>query len=468
MKNYFLIVFCLLNSTAFGAMYPYQSTGSSTVLGGYSNRHSLISSSGNPASSYLMMTDNKFRTGFISPVGVALEGGGISDLNSNIDSLVSAINNTNFVGDFNVSSLATDAAASSDPDQYIADAISTEVNDIDSSISDVNSIVSDVADTTYVKLSTVFQAPFTPIIYKTDNSQVFTLDTSASLVGRVGILADDITISGLDDLKAVTSVSELSSLDTSNFGNVSTDTSVYIKTAFGYRLGLGYSGMFYSSSNAALIVGGRLNYHELSLKRNLTVLLNDDPDLSFDDLLDTGDSMEQGLSLDVGAILVGRNYQIGASVANLNEPSFDYEVLGDCTGLSGSDLTSCNAAVGFSNDGSLSLEEYVMEAQLTLDAALQSSDQKFSVAVSYDVNAIKDPLGDEYQWTTASLAYFSDSNFIPGIRVGFRNNIVGSELSYITAGVTLSKRLDIDIAYANENDDGNSGVLLSVAYNFAS
>jgi len=82
------------------------------------------------------------------------------------------------------------------------------------------------------------------------------------------------------------------------------------------------------------------------------------------------------------------------------------------------------------------------------------------------VNAIAAPLGDVYQLATVSLAYFIGNCSLPVMRVGLRRNMVGNELNYITAGLTFYRRLDVDLAYAAENDKGNSGLMMSVGYSF--
>lgn len=496
-------------------MYIYQPIGSSTTLGNYGNRHALSTASGNAASSYLMANLQGFRVSFLGPIGIAFEGGGINDINDKVDELEDIVDR-DFTSDVDVEAMETEvlriitdgvatAAATttfdvaavtaaisnaadieeaitavtnvvnttaitdaiSEADAYVVSEVSDLLDDIDSTVAEVNDVITDISNTTYVKFSVTTHAPFMPIIYKTRRRGVFMIDASASLVGRAGILADDITLTGLDELRSVTTATDLTDIDLDNV-DVETDLSLHIKRASDLRFGIGYSEMVARSETSAFIVGGRVNFHKLALGQKLTVLTEDeDSNVSYGDFLISRDTVESGISLDLGVILAGRNYQLGASIANVNEPTFNYEGLGDCTGLSGADLTSCNAAISFADKGTISLNEtYTMEAQMTLDAAIKSKDQHFSLAGSYDVNPIKDPLGDEYQWSVVSLSYFSDNFFFPGMRVGYRKNLVGSELDYLTAGVTFYRRLDFDVAYAEENEDGNSGVSLSMGYSF--
>jgi hypothetical protein len=241
-----------------------------------------------------------------------------------------------------------------------------------------------------------------------------------------------------------------------------------MKRASDLRFSLGFSTMHSRTPTEAVILGGRLNFHKLALGQKLTVLTEeDDPSVSYSDFFISRDKVSTGISLDLGALLVRRNFQLGMSISNVNEPEFDYEAIGDCSGLVGADLTNCNAAVDFAADGDIDLDEtYKMEAQMTIEAAIKSKDQNFSLAGSYDVNPITDPLGDEYQWSVVSLSLFSDYILIPGLRAGIRRNLVGNELTYYTVGATLSRRLEVDLAYAPENDSGNSGLFFSMGYSF--
>lgn len=69
------------------------------------------------------------------------------------------------------------------------------------------------------------------------------------------------------------------------------------------------------------------------------------------------------------------------------------------------------------------------------------------LAASYELNEVADLVGDEYQWATVSTSYYSNSSFIPAVRLGYKKNMAGSELSYAMLGATLFKRLNLDLAY---------------------
>ena len=55
-------------------------------------------------------------------------------------------------------------------------------------------------------------------------------------------------------------------------------------------------------------------------------------------------------------------------------------------------------------------------------------------------------MGDDYQWASISGGYATKNWWIPGARVGLHSNLAGSELTYLSAGVTLFKYVDFDIS----------------------
>ncbi len=70
---------------------------------------------------------------------------------------------------------------------------------------------------------------------------------------------------------------------------------------------------------------------------------------------------------------------------------------------------------------------------------------------------MQDAVGRDFQWATLSGAYATNSWWIPGARVGYRTNLAGSKLSYITGGLTLFKALTLDIAYGLDSTRDNNG-----------
>ncbi|WP_455223247.1 conjugal transfer protein TraF [Kaarinaea lacus] len=145
----------------------------------------------------------------------------------------------------------------------------------------------------------------------------------------------------------------------------------------------------------------------------------------------------------MGLLWAGDHYRIGATYNNVNEPEFEYNAI-DPVKLAGINDPRISALLN-------QKLVYKMESQLTIEGALHSKNQKWLFGAAYDVNAVKGPTGDEYQWGTASVAYITKSWIVPGIRLGYRVNQVGSEMSYLTGGITLFKYLNLDGAYGLED-----------------
>jgi hypothetical protein len=60
-------------------------------------------------------------------------------------------------------------------------------------------------------------------------------------------------------------------------------------------------------------------------------------------------------------------------------------------------------------------------------------------------------MGDRFQWLTVSAGFVNDSWWLPGGRIGYRQNLTGTELGYVGIGITAFKILNIDISSALDN-----------------
>ncbi|GAB3489156.1 hypothetical protein GCM10027340_29740 [Marinomonas epiphytica] len=401
------------------------------------NLRALDTAAANPAAPFLMVNDaddDSFRFGIIGPIGVGAEFGDISDLDDQIDRA-----------------------------EAILDATYTTVGAANNAITEVNSILNNIADTAYVKVSASTQIPLMPIIYKTESSGAFLVDASVSIVGRGSLLASDVTV------------------DTSGASpELTSNTSMYANVATDLNIGVGYSQKMWEpeNSDAGMLIGGiKANFHQISLGQALSVLSDDSDDASdvFSDTISDDAESTTGVGIDLGAIWYSDIYHAGITIANINEPEFDYNAVGtNCSVKTGSAKTSCDAAASFISAGKLTAKNtYVMEMQTTLDFSISTPQKQLTLGLSYDVNEVEDAVGDEYQWAVASLSYYGDSHFLPGLRVGMRQNMAGTELSYVTAGLTLLKRLNLDVAVATDtvtDDDGDEvprSAFVSLGYNTA-
>ena len=153
---------------------------------------------------------------------------------------------------------------------------------------------------------------------------------------------------------------------------------------------------------------------------------------------DYQDDNEAGL--DLGALWVADNYQVGAQITNVNEPEFEFPGL-DLSAYKDTPIRSFLTADQF----------YTMERQFRFEGSLFTQDRRWTMNVGVDANAVPDPMGDDYQWLTASVGYATDSWWLPGARAGYRKNLAGTEIGYLGLGLTVLKVVNIDIASSVES-----------------
>jgi hypothetical protein len=93
-------------------------------------------------------------------------------------------------------------------------------------------------------------------------------------------------------------------------------------------------------------------------------------------------------------------------------------------------------------------QRFEMDSQLKLEASIFTSDRRWSAHIGYDADPATDPMGDRFQWVTASAGFTIDSWWLPSARIGFRQNLAGTELKYVGIGVTAFKFVNFDISSA--------------------
>jgi len=398
MKKLLLVSTSLISTAVMAAMPVNQPIGSSFTLSSAPNQRALATVFSNPAAPFLMVNqedEDNFRFGIVGPLSVGIEMGDVSDLGDQVEEIEDLIDNANALN-----------------------AVSNKNR--------ANEILDEIGDTAYAKTSLGMQVPFMPVIYKTDNNAAFILDASISAVAKGSLLADKVNVDIANE-------------------KLTTDTSFYAQTATDFQIGLGYSQAMWQNSHGMLVGGAKANLHNLSMGRALVRLDDEDVDAgdAISDAISDDAVTSTGVGIDLGAVWVSNYYQIGVTLANINEPEFD-----------GAPITTNDASDTYNVSAT---DKYVMEMQSTVDLAVSTSGKQVTLGMSYDTNAVKDAVGDEYQWAVASLSYYGDSHFFPGIRAGYRQNMAGSELSYATFGLTVLKRLNIDLAVALETVEDEDG-----------
>lgn len=394
--------------------------GSSLTTGSISNNFALSSLAYNPASAQLLLRDGeRLRFGFLSSIGTSTEFGDVSNFEDQINQLA---------------------------DDLDRDDLS--LSEAENIVDRFNAILPSIGQDGYMKLSSGGALPFMPSVFNFGGmSGNFFVDAGTEVLIGGRFLDAPVTVQS-----------------SGSTGTVSTSSSVYLKSGTDLRLGLGYAQPVWHWGNdtqtGQLIVGGKVDYHRLALSKQ--VILIDDVDDLGDTISDDYDANEQvstGVSLSLGAIWKADKYQLGFTMNNINEPEFEYGAVGqNCGALIGTSQNNCFQAQSFAAQGRIdSRETHTMFAYSTFDASFWAT-PNLMVGTSVDLGEHVDFVGSDYQMLTVAAFYQPQHWAIPGVRAGFRQNQVGTELSSVTFGMTMFRNANIDLEYGLDTTtiDGNT------------
>lgn len=408
----------------------------------------------NPASPAAVLQQGRggqFRAGLLS-FGLGYEIGALDDVEDQIDDASERLERFTITEAELTSQLSgnsSQAEAETALKNYVVNRVNTDVIDV------VNPVLRSLAREGHVTVFGEAQVPLTPFVMTVEalgGSVVF--DASFQAVANTSVVTR--SLAALDSSAITVSASYVgpgpdatpgtsddvyeANADFDYEDAENNESSVLVKGALVKQYGVGYSHNVWKSAASPeswasgwLTVGGRLKYYDLRLVR-ATVRLTDEDDA--EDALDDAQSRDStGLGLDLGAQWTSRHYTAGAWVNNLNSPQFKFNRL-DLSGYSDPDVRA----------ELQSGATYTMKPQMQLAGALHSADQHWVLDLATDVNAIKDPMGREYQWFSVGAGYVSNTFWVPGMRAGYRANQVGTQLSYLTAGLTWFG-VNLDLAY---------------------
>jgi hypothetical protein len=243
---------------------------------------------------------------------------------------------------------------------------------------------------------------------------------------------------------------------------IENDSSIVSKASQTTELNIGYSRSVWSGEKGILYLGAEARLYLMRLSR-LSVRFGDitDSEELFEAIRDSDFSNDDRLGVDIGVLWVGENYQFGAQLTNVNEPKFTFPDV---------DLTP------YSNDRIIDLiredQTYTMDRQLKFEASLFTKDRSWSTHIGLDADSATDPMGDDFQWLTWSAGFMTESWWIPGVRFGYRQNLAGTEMKYVSVGVTAFKIVNIDLASALDTVtiDGTKlpqGLMVSLGFQLA-
>jgi len=438
MKRSLLALSILSASFSVYADQAFHPAGENLTYGSTGNHQSLISYTNNPAvgSSALDKDDWYFGFGVVTSFGIGAEVGPVDNFTEQVDSLVTQI------------------------DEFTGESIDA----VEAIKSEFDSFLLEAGDSGSAQINTALTVPLFPIVW-----------SSRGTLG--GSLVLDANIAALAQLSILDRPIEYNPLEQGT-NILQTNTAAYIKVGAVGEASLGYSRPVIALDEGTLHVGVRGKYYQVGLSKTLVGLseMQDGTEDVLNDELDNArdTDVQSGIGVDFGVLWTSRNYRLGSWVKNANSPSFKYAVIGrNCDDpalfATEEEQNGCYIAKSFANEIDLE-ENYVMDAQISVEGAVYNDSRNFVMSFSADTSPVNDPVGNQLQWATVSAGYATTSWIIPGIRAGYRKNLAGSQLSAVTAGVTLFKTVHLDAAYGLEtiDVDGNAAprmVQLNVGVN---
>jgi hypothetical protein len=414
MKKRIAILTGILSLSTQAADSVSQPLGASTTLGSATNVWSLSSTNNNPAAAYMMVGEgDKTRFGILTSLSLGYELGDVDEIQDKIDELDEKLDSI---------------------EDNLSDALTLQ--------DDFNELLAELGENATLKLMGGGNIPLLPFIYKTDNYGAFTFSADVSTMGSFRVLSDNAELI----LNPLTAEFQLNTL-----------TSLYIKNYLDVKFSLGYSNALYSSDAGTLLAGARANFHQITLGKSvlaLAALDGDEVDDAVQGDVEDNQNTTSAASFDLGLIWTANHYQVGVTVDNVNEPTFDYKSIGtSCDDIPNDaenevSKINCLAASEFASQGVINKDEiHTLSQQASVEASLFSQNKSWNVSVAYDVNSVNDALGDLYQWSSVSAQVHPDWWLTSGLRVGYRKNMVGSELSYASLGATFLKGINFDVSY---------------------
>ncbi len=410
-----LAICFFVGSTAAHANDPFQSIGASITTGNISLQQNMSSISNNPAAaSYFTQNESGLMVNILPPIGAGYEVGQIDSLIDELDELIDILENDNLT--------AQDALDAKDRFDPFLELASTDG---------------------LVKVAGHAGIPLFPILYVSSEFGTFTLNAKINGSLRSTVIDDNIDIIGFNDSFVI-----------------NTSAAVYVKSAGLTQFSVGYSRPVWKFNEGVLHAGTTLNINRLSLSKNIISLAGlEDGENIGDAIKDDYENNEQSsinLSSDLGALWVDANYSLGLSIKDINAPEYDYKSLtSDCSQEQGISLDNCLVAQEAIAQGKINGQEiYIANAQATFEAsAWLGNENKWLLHTAIDLNDKNDPLGDVYQWASVSVSTQFNNWVIPSLRIGYSQNLAGTELSYYSVGMTLFKRAQLDVRWSSDSVD---------------
>jgi len=315
-----------------------------------------------------------------------------------------------------------------------------------------------------------------PILISNDSIGAWTFGANTSLTTNLRGLNDPITFDSIAAQQTLQDIYNLDPTDSITTFDLGSSASITVDPATGdtefvfennsatvtraaqiTEISLGYSRKVWQKEDNKIYVGVKPKYLDVGLSNSFVFISNvENAEDIFDALDKSNFNYSQDFSMDLGAIWSGKQYQIGATLTNINEPDFQFPEI-DLSRITNPDI----------KQRILDTQTYVMERQLKLDAGYITPGGAWGINFGYDANAVPDPMLDDYQWVSVGAGFASDNWWLPGARLGARKNMVGTKLTYITAGITVFNIVNLDVATTTDTItvDGSTvprGLILNI------
>jgi len=321
---------------------------------------------------------------------------------------------------------------------------------------EVNKLILQTRDTFYAQQDVNFSLP---VVFTASDWGGFGIEISGNGSARQQLLSSDIPV----DIKTSYLIQNPNAdVDDVIENGLIVQSALYLKTAVYSEAALVYGRQFYHNDQGRLSVGVRAKMMQAKLVKSINSLSNylqasadgsDITDTISDDLdahTDLEDT-ESAFGVDIGATWFADNWMAGVVLTNINSPSFHYNELG----VGSSDQAFIEKLYA----GQINLaEELELKPQARIEGAAYSENRNWTIGASVDANAVNDLMGQEYQWATLSASYASTAvseewymSLVPDVRIGYRKNLAGDERGYITPGFTWGP-LSLDLGFAEFAD----------------
>jgi hypothetical protein len=247
---------------------------------------------------------------------------------------------------------------------------------------------------------------------------------------------------------------------------------------------VGYSRGWFDSAQVKeyggqLYAGVKLAVYSVKLSKQVFLLQKlDGKDISdvISDEYDRNSQSTTAPGLDLGVIWAADDYRVGATLFNINQPSFDYGPIGEnCTSRQENSVerANCEAAADFAQvRGDIKAREsHKKAAYISVDGTYYWLPNAWSSA-SLDLAAYDDFVGTQNQWLHIASEYQPTTQWLPIIRGALQKNFAGSKLTQMALGIEF-KGISLDLAFALDKTqiDGSQlprslGISLAIAEQF--